>query len=82
MDINNTILAITDLTAAILKRIRIRRISILGFEISMDNETESIDERIQKIEVAKRNLVEGLSAIEELETQAAKNQKDAQNALL
>ncbi len=71
-----------DIIEKILKGIRITKVRVLGVEISINNSTGSIDERIKKIEVAKQNLMEGLSAIKELETEAENNKKEVRKALL
>ena len=51
-------------------------------EISLDEDKGSIDERIKKIEAAKQNLLDGLSAIKELEKEAEKNKYELENALI
>lgn len=71
-----------ELIGKILKRIKINKVNLLGIEISLDNQTGTIDERIKKIEDAKQNLIDGLAAIEELEKEAENNKKEVSSALL
>jgi len=82
MSIVSTISILTDITASFLSKTKINKLNVLGIELSFKDDSGSIDERIKKIDLAKKNLVEGLSAIEELKTEAQNNQRDAQNALL
>lgn len=77
----STIASFTDITASIFKKVSINKVKLLGIEFTLNNETESIDDRIQKIELAKKNLQDGLTAIDELQKEADKNRKDAENAL-
>jgi hypothetical protein len=61
------------------KRLNVKfGIKILGFEIGVGpaETTETIDARLQKIEVARTSLVEALSAMDELKTMAEKNKSD------
>jgi len=70
-----------ELIAKILKRLRFT-IRDGGIEVSFDRKVEeSIDERIRKIDVARANLVDGLSAIDELRKSAEDNKKEVQAAL-
>ncbi len=70
-----------NLIAKILKRMRLR-LTGSGIEISFDREVEaSIDERIRKIDAARANLVDGLTAIDELRRSAEENKKEVQLAL-
>jgi chromosome segregation ATPase len=71
-----------DIIEKFLKKIRISKINVIGVEFSIDKSTGSIDERIKKIETAKQNLIDGLSAIKELETEAENNKKEVKKALL
>ena len=81
MKIENVLSLYIELIAKILKRIRLR-IKNGEFEISFDRQVEaSIDERIRKIDVARANLVEGLSAIDELRKSAEDNKKEVKAAL-
>ena len=70
-----------ELIEKILRRVKISKVNILGLEISLDEDKGSIDERIKKIEAAKQNLLDGLSAIKELEKEAEKNKYELENAL-
>jgi methyl-accepting chemotaxis protein len=54
----------------------------VGIDISYEENNQSIDERIKKIELAKENLKEGLLAIEDLEKEAEKNKKEVKDAIL
>jgi len=56
-------------------------ISISGTELSFSTKPSSIDDRIKKIELAKQNLLEGLSAIEQLQKEAENNRQEVQQAL-
>lgn len=70
-----------ELIAKILRRMRLR-IRNGRIEISLDRQVEaSIDVRIRKIDLARANLVEGLSAIDELRKSAEINKKEVQAAL-
>lgn len=71
-----------ELIEKILRRVKISKVNILGLEISLDEDKGSIDERIKKIEAAKQNLLDGLSAIKELEKEAEKNKYELENALI
>ena len=71
-----------ELIEKILRRVKISKLNILGLEISLDEDKGSIDERIKKIEAAKQNLLDGLSAIKELEKEAEKNKYELENALI
>ena len=71
-----------DIIEKIFKVIGITKVKVLGVEISINNPTGNIDERIKKIEVAKQNLLDGLSAIKELEEEAEKNKREVEKALL
>ena len=71
-----------ELIEKILRRVKISKVNILGLEISLDEDKGSIDERIKKIEAAKQNLLDGLSAIYELENEAEKNKYELENALI
>ncbi len=71
-----------DIIEKIFKVIGITKVKVLGVEISINNPTGNIDERIKKIEVAKQNLIDGLSAIKELEEEAEKNKREVEKALL
>lgn len=48
---------------------------------NIDDNSETVDERIQKIDVAKENLLEGLKAIDELKIEAQTNKRQLQEAL-
>lgn len=71
-----------DLIGNLLRKVKIRKVKFLGIEVDIDSETTSIDDRIKKIEIAKQNLIDGLSAIEELKKEAEINKKEAESALL
>ena len=71
-----------ELIEKILRRVKISKVNILGLEISLDEDKGSKDERIKKIEAAKQNLLDGLSAIKELEKEAEKNKYELENALI
>lgn len=71
-----------ELIEKILRRVKISKVNILGLEISLDEDKGSIDERIKKIEAAKQNLLDGRSAIKELEKEAEKNKYELENALI
>ena len=72
---------ITSFIDFVAKRIKFSRISILGLEISLDEDYGSVDERLKKIEIAKQNLLEGLTAIDELKKEAENNKKEVEAAL-
>lgn len=81
MDFESILSVFIDGVDKILKRIKITRADFLGIEISISEKPGSIDDRLKKLEIAKQNLKEGLTAIEELETQAEKNKKEVEDAL-
>ena len=62
-------------------RIKISKFRFLGIEFSCEGETGSIDDRLKKIDLAKKNLKEGLSAIEELGKEAERNKQEVQKPL-
>jgi hypothetical protein len=71
----------TEFIAKLLRRIHIKTDGV-NFVISLGEEQEAtIDERIQKIDKARENLVEGLAAIDELRKSAEENKKELQNAV-
>lgn len=82
MIIESLLVNYIDIIEKILKRIKISKVNVMGIEISIDNSMGSIDERIKKIEIAKQNLIDGLSAIKELETEAENNKNEIKKALL
>lgn len=78
---DNVLALYIELIAKILKRLRFR-IRGGAIEVSFDRKVEeNIDERIRKIDVARANLVDGLSAIDELRQSAEDNKKEVQAAL-
>lgn len=81
MMIDNVLSLYFEFIAKILKRIRLRIING-EIEIIFNHQVEaSIDERIRKIDLARANLVEGLSAIDELRKSAEDNKREVQAAL-
>jgi len=82
LELETLITAYIELIGKIFKKFKINKVNLLGIEISFDNQTGTIDERIKKIEDAKQNLIDGLAAIEELEKEAENNKKEVTAALL
>lgn len=70
-----------NIVESILKRIEIKT-SVLGFNLTISlNERQTVDERLVKLEIAKQNLKDGLTAIEELQNDAQNNKKEVENAI-
>lgn len=81
MDFSSLINGFIDLNVNVFQRIRLTKINVLGFEFILNQNTESVDERIRKIDAAKQNLLDGLTAIDELKNEAETNKKEVENAL-
>lgn len=67
--------------AKIIERIDIR-FGASGISISIREEAEhNLDERIAKLDSARQNLVDGITAIDELKTEAEHNKREVSKAL-
>lgn len=82
MIINTLLNGYIDIIVKILRMLRINSVDMLGLGISIDLPTASLDDRIKKLESAKQNLIDGLTAIQELEKEAEKNKREANEALI
>ena len=69
-----------DLIAKILNKLKID-FSASGINISAKDEEANIDERINKIDIAKKNLTDVINAIDELKKEAQDNKEKSALAL-
>ncbi len=69
-----------DLVVRFLRRVKLT-LGTAGFRIEIREETAPIDERIAKIEEARKALEHGLEAVEELQIEAKKNREEVERAL-
>lgn len=71
-----------DLVAKILRRLRVD-VGVGGVSIAYEDEAQqSLDERIEKLDAARRNLADGISAIDQLKLEAEKSKTEVAAAAL